>query len=79
MKGLDYWQRLKCLKMLYQCRRMERCRAIYMWKILEGLVPNCGTEVSSSERRGREVLIPKLKGSQKMRSLRDQSFQVNGA
>ena len=35
--------------------------------------------MSSSERRGREVLIPKLKGSQKMRSLRDQSFQVNGA
>ena len=76
---LDYWQRLKQLKMLSQERRMERYRALYVWKILEGLVPNCGLEQTLSERRGREVLIPELKGSQRVKSLRENTLQVNGA
>ena len=50
----------------------------YTWKILEELVPNCGLEVSHSERRGRQVAIPPLKGSPSIRKLREQSFQVNG-
>ena len=58
---------------------MERYRAIYVWKIVQGLVPNCGLEVSSSERRGREIVISASKGSQRLKTLRDQSFQVNGA
>ena len=40
----DYWTRLVKLKMLSQERRMERYLIIYMWKILEGLAPNCGVE-----------------------------------
>ena len=76
---LNYWQRLTHLKMLSQERRMERYSAIYVWKILEGIVPNCGIEVLNSERRGREVSIPELKGSLKIRTLRENSFQVRGA
>ena len=79
VKQLNYWQRLSHLKMLSQERRMERYSAIYVWKILEGIVPNCGLEFVSSERRGREVSIPELKGSQKVRTLRENSFQVRGA
>ena len=79
MKNLDYWQRLKHLKMLSQERRMERYRALYVWKILEGLVPNCGLESTSSERRGREVLIHPARGKKIFQSLREGSFQVNGA
>ena len=78
LQGLNYWQRLESLKMLSQGRRMERYRAIYVWKILEGLVPNCGLEVTHSERRGREIQVPKPKGSQRVKTLREQSFQVSG-
>ena len=59
---------------------MERYRAIeqYVWKILDGLVLNCGLEVTISDRRGREIVIPKPKGSQRVKTLREQSFQVGG-
>ena len=79
VKQMNYWQRLKHLKMLSQERRMERYSAIYVWKILEGIVPNCGLEISHSERRGREVSVPDLKGSQRIQSFRENSFQVRGA
>ena len=46
---------------------------------LEGIVPNCGLEVLNSERRGREISIPELKGSQRVKTLRENSFQVKGA
>ena len=64
--------------MYSQQRRLERYRIIYSWKILEGLVPNCGLEALHSERRGREIKIPPLRGKSSVRTLRDQSFQVNG-
>ena len=78
VKGMNYWQRLKHLKMLSQERRSERYRAIYVWKILEGLVPNCGRTSTVNERRGRQVSIPVLKGSSKVRNLRETSFHVSG-
>ena len=59
---LDYWSRLKQLKMLSQQRRSERYRIIYTWKVLEGMVPNCGIQVHFSECRGRECVIPAPKG-----------------
>ena len=79
VKNLDYWQRLKFLKMLSQERRMERYRALYVWKILECLTPNCGLETMKSERRGREVVIKPARGKQSIQTLRENSFQVNGA
>ena len=79
VKNLDYWQRLKKLKMLSQERRMERYRAIYVWKIIEGMVPNCGLDVTDSDRRGREIAVPHFKGTQRIQTLRERSFQVNGA
>ena len=45
---------------------------------MEGLVPNCGLNFTSNERRGREALIPPLKGNPSIRRLREQSFQVSG-
>jgi hypothetical protein len=78
----DYWTRLVKLKMLSQERRMERYRIIYMWKILEGLAPNCGVEETVlNERLGRKVKIPHLVpgGRHAVQTLREQSFQINGA
>ena len=44
-----------------------------------GLVPNCGLVVKTSERRGREIEVPKSKGTQRVQSPWERSFQVNGA
>ena len=76
---MDYWATLKHLKLLSQERRMERYRIIYVWKILEGLTPNCGSETTTSDRRGREVKIPPVKGIKgRIQTLREASFQIHG-
>ena len=52
----------------------------YMFgKFLEGMVPNCGIDVTVRDRRGREIIVPKTKGAQSIQTLRERSFQVNGA
>ena len=78
----NYWSRLQSLQMYSQERRMERYRVIYMWKILEEYVPNCGVELANENLRlGRKIKIPSLKknGRQAIQTLREQSFQINGA
>ena len=35
LTGIEYWQRLKHLKMNSHERRIERYRVLYVWKILE--------------------------------------------
>ena len=82
IKDMNYWSRLQTLKMYSQERRMERYRIIYVWKILQGIVPNCGVKLSEyNERLGRKVSIPNLKrnGRKAIQTLREQSFQINGA
>jgi hypothetical protein len=59
---LDYWSRLKKLKMYSHERRTERYKIIYTWKVLEGMVPNCGINHTTRERRGRECTIPAPRG-----------------
>ena len=51
---------------------------IYSWKVLEDLVPNPGLEECHSSLRGRELRLPSLKGSERIRSIRESSFQVHG-
>ena len=82
IKDMNYWSRLQTLKMYSQERRMERYRIIFVWKILQGIVPNCGVNLSEeNERLGRKVSIPNLKrnGRKAIQTLREQSFQINGA
>ena len=77
----DYWARLAQLKMLSQERRMERYRIIYVWKILQGLAPNCGVELAQpSERLGRRCAVPPLLpgGRAAIQTLREHSFQIQG-
>ena len=71
----SYWSRLNILRMNSQERRMERYRIVYTWKILEGLVPNCGVEEigSTEERQGRRCKIPAGNSARRL-----QSFQVGG-
>ena len=79
MRELNYWERLRECQMLSQQRRLERYRIMYTWKILEARVPNCGVETTENIRLGRLCKIPLLtKGSAKVKSLRENSFQVQG-
>ena len=65
--------------MISQERRMERYKIIYIWKILEGRVPNCGITAAHNDRKGRLCTIPTLKKcNQSIQTLRENSFQVVG-
>ena len=79
----DYWDRLKSLNLYSLERRRERYRIIYVWKILEGMVPNlsCRSKITTktSLRYGRICCIPPLATStNKLQNLRNGSFCING-
>ena len=58
MKDHNYWERLKKLKMSSIERRRERFIIIYMYKILQNLVPNPGIVFRHSARNGTMAVIP---------------------
>ena len=58
MQSLEYNERLVFLKLYSLQRRLERYCIIYVWKIIEGLVPNFSKPICSySERRGRTIYL----------------------
>ena len=59
MGNMSYGERLKALNIYSHQRRRDRYCAIYIWKILEGQVPNLSEKIESttSERRGRHCSI----------------------
>ena len=59
MQSLEYSERLVSLKLYSLQRRRERYCIIYVWKIIEGLVPNFFKPIvcSYSERRVRSCII----------------------
>ena len=91
---LPYWDQLKELKLYSQERRRERYMIIYVWRILEGQVPNtCFTERGSirvkqnhrlneneEDRLGRKCDIPPLNtnSTQHVQNLREASLSVRG-
>ena len=77
---LSYWERLRHIKINSQQRRLERYRMIYIWKILEGLSPNCGIQCNSNEIRGRMCQVPPIvkNARQFVKTQREQTLQVHG-
>ena len=81
---LDYWQRLEELKLYSLERRRERYIVIYVWKIIQGCVPNLegGDRITTRNtgRRGRLCRVPPLSSQTRGRiqTLRDDSFAVLG-
>ena len=79
VKNLSYWERLQELRMNSENRRLERYKIIYVWKILENIVPNPGVMITNENwnddnfLRGRLCSIPKWKSKEKL-----DSFQVMG-
>ena len=81
LRNMNYWQRLKELKMNSEQRRLERYRVIYTWKVVQGLVPNPGiVEAKANEYLGRRCCLPKLNHRTRMSipTLKNHSFQTNG-
>ena len=80
LSSLDYWEQLQVLKMYSLQRRRERYTCIYVWKVLEELVPNFGLQSSYSIRRGRSCIVPAVKrtGSHRHQTIRFNSMGVLG-
>ena len=84
LSDLDYWQRLQNLGLYSLERRRERYIIIYVWKILNGLVPNIGGGASivplDSTRRGRLCAVPPIlnAGIPRHKTLRENSLAVIG-
>ena len=80
MNSYDYWEQLDMLNLYSLERRRERYIAIYVWKILENLVPNFGINVAYNKRKGRYCIIPKVHttATQRVQTIRFNSLAVNG-
>ena len=80
IKHLTYPEQLKRLKLYSLERRRERYLIIYLWKMLEGLVPKCiDLERRNRKRNGRSFKLPILKrdASARLKSIREDSFFVH--
>ena len=80
MSGKTYWEQLSSLNTFSLQRRRERYIIIYVWKMLEGLVPDMGVEVLYNRRHGRACVVPHIRTSAptRVQNLRFSSFAVNG-
>ena len=61
MENFDYWQRLRMMNLQSIQRRHERYKVIYLWKMINGLVPQCDIAWTYNDRRGTMITIPKIK------------------
>ena len=83
VKNLNYWDRLKSLKLYSLERRRERYIIIYTWKILVSLVPNFSSDSSKidhywSDRHGRKCKIPAVKNRGGIGNKRENFLSVKG-
>ena len=86
MEQLSYWEQLQSLSTYSLERRRERYRMIYVWRIIEGQVPNISdqehrkVETKWHIRRGRVCLIPSVNShaTQAIKTLRYASFGIQG-
>ena len=79
--GNDYWASLQNMKMYSLERRRERYRIIYVWKILEKMVPNVNNKIQAvlNDRRGRHCSISNIKSVGKLSTIHRSTITVHGA
>ena len=76
---LHYWDRLSSLNLFSLQRRRERYVILYIWKIIQGLVPNPGINYAPTNTGiGFTLVLPRLKGSGHVKRLREQSLTYHG-
>ena len=73
---LHHWDRLHLMQLSSTQRHHERYIILYVWQMMEGLVPSNGAVMEKWGNRGRMIVIPRTKGSLAVRTLRDSSFTV---
>ena len=85
MRHLSYWEQLTALKARSLERRRERYMIIYMWRILEGQVPNLNTTVvdttsDARSRNGRLCRVPHVENQAPafVKNARDASLPIRG-
>ena len=83
IKHLNYWERLENLKLYSLERRRDRYAIIYIWKILENMVPNLTNDSIESyihQRKGRLCRIPSVvsKSTARIKTIKRNSFTVRG-
>ena len=79
LRNINYWDRLKELKLSSLQRRRERYMIIHVWKILQGICPNDINMVFREHPRlGNKVIIPPLakQAAASAKSCYDNSFAV---
>ena len=81
LKQLDYWEKLRHLRMYSQERRRERYQICFLWKLSQELVEGYDIKWQWSDRRGRFAIpAPIVKtASSKVRKARERSLSVHGA
>ena len=67
-RGMNYWECLKDMSIYSLQRRRERYRIIYIWKILEQLVPNINNKIQAKDhiRLGRLCIVNGRNASTKL-------------
>ena len=79
MENLNYWERLSKLGLYSLQRRRERYIVLYVWKTLEGMVPNVGLHPNHHPRRGRLCYVRRADGaSQRVKTLIFNSYTFSG-
>ena len=78
---LDYWGKIKSLRLYSQERRRERYMVCFLWKLSQGLVTGYKITWQWSDRRGRyAVPLPLARGAPgSVRRARERSLAVRGA
>ena len=61
LKEMNYYERMKILRIYSMERRRERYEILYIFKILKNMVPNVGLKPKWSQRRGRELVPPPIR------------------
>ena len=78
-EGMNYWERIKYLRILSLQRRRERYMIIQVWKILHEMVPN-STDISfyNHLRHGPKAHLPQIHhtAQKSIQTLREESFGI---
>ena len=78
-EGMDYWERIKYLRILSLQRRRERYMIIQVWKILHKMVPDSTNILFyNTLRHGPKAHLPKIyhTAQETVKTLREESFGV---
>ena len=79
LKDLNYWDRLKSLRLYSLQRRRERYIVIQIWKIWKGLTPNdLELAFKDNSRLGPQCVRPNITGTSSLDTLKFNAFSSRG-